>query len=132
MRQEFWLFGGRGIDGASGLGMNISQSKYELFLILFTPVLEFLNDLWRYRMNDSAWTWISGSNTANQPGVYGEKGIPSRDNYPGARYEAFGCYDSLRQEFWLFGGHFYADTSHGLYIQRSTKLFTQIIQITTL
>jgi len=26
-----------------------------------------MNDLWRYQMNDSAWAWISGSNTVNQP-----------------------------------------------------------------
>ena len=55
-------------------------------------------------MNDSTWTWISGSNITDQLGVYGEKGIPNIGNIPGARFYAFGYYDSVRQEFWLFGG----------------------------
>jgi len=67
-------------------------------------VIGQLNDLWRYRINDSTWTWISGSNTTNQPGFYGEKGNASTDNYPGAHCCAVGWYDSLREEFWLFGG----------------------------
>ena len=39
------------------------------------------------------------------PGIYGEKGISSSFNHPGARYGAVGWYDSVRQEYWLFGGH---------------------------
>ena len=58
-------------------------------------------------MNDSTWTWISGNDTANQIGVYGEKGKASTDYLPGARSGAVGWYDSLRQEFWLFGGYGY-------------------------
>ena len=57
-------------------------------------------------MNDSTWTWMSGSNTTNQRGAYGEKGIPNANNVPGARRSALGWYDSLRQEFWLFGGEY--------------------------
>jgi len=63
--------------------------------------------LWRYRINDSTWTWVSGSNTTNHPGVYGDKGKSSTDYVPGSREVAIGSYDSLRQEFWLFGGHGY-------------------------
>ena len=65
-------------------------------------------------MNDSTWTWISGSDTTNQPGVYGEKGVPNSDNHPGARYFATGCYDTITQEFWLFGGHGYITASPGV------------------
>ena len=64
-------------------------------------------------MNDSTWTWISGSNTTEQPGVYGEQGIPSHDTHPGSRINAVGCYDSLKQEFWLFGGEGYGNDSYG-------------------
>ena len=70
-----------------------------------------LNDLWRYRINDSTWTWVSGSNTINHPGVYGEKGIPNTNNMPRARSRPLGWYDSLRQEFWLFGGEHVYSTS---------------------
>ena len=64
-------------------------------------------------MNDSTWTWIAGSNTVNQPGVYGEKGISSPTNHPGSRNGAVGWYDNLRQELWLFGGIGYGNTSIG-------------------
>ena len=56
-------------------------------------------------MNDSTWTWISGGDTINQKGVYGENGIGSIANIPGARIRSAGWYDNTRQEFWLFGGH---------------------------
>jgi len=42
-----------------------------------------LNDLWRYDPASNEWTWMSGSDTRNQPGVYGTKGIPHPDNVPG-------------------------------------------------
>ena len=58
-------------------------------------------------MNDSTWTWMSGSNRTDQRGVYGTQGIASPNNYPGARTQAVGWYDSLREEFWLFGGFGY-------------------------
>ena len=63
-----------------------------------------LNDLWRYRINDSTWTWMGGSSIINQQGVYGDIGIASSENVPGSRWGAVGWYDSLREEFWLFGG----------------------------
>ena len=63
-------------------------------------------------MNDSTWTWISGSNTSDQAGVYGEKGVPNIANVPGARYDAVGWYDSLKQEFWMFGGFGYGNTTN--------------------
>ena len=65
-------------------------------------------------MNDSTWTWISGSNTINQPGIYGEKGKVSIENIPGSRYGAFGWFDSFTQELWLFGGYGYRNTSSGM------------------
>ena len=66
-----------------------------------------MNDLWKYSLNDSTWTWVSGSNAINQTGIYGEKGVVGADNIPGSRKQAFGWYDAVNQEFWLFGGHGY-------------------------
>ena len=63
-------------------------------------------------MNDSTWTWISGDNYLNQPGIYGEKGKSSTNNVPGARHSAVGWYDSLRKEFWLFGLGYAYNSSH--------------------
>ena len=70
-----------------------------------------LNDMWKFQVNDSSWTWISGSD--HQRGAYGEKGNASSENIPGARYGAVGCYDSLSKEFWLFGGSGYDTTDRG-------------------
>jgi len=80
----------------------IEQKQYKL-----TQIAYYLNDLWRYRVNDSTWTWMSGSNFTNQPGVYGEKGKASIEYAPGARCCAVGWFDSVRQEFWLFSGEGY-------------------------
>jgi hypothetical protein len=49
-------------------------------------ISDFLNDLWKF--DGEEWVWISGSNTTNQYGVYGQKSIPDSNNIPGARYIA--------------------------------------------
>ena len=73
-------------------------------------MLGYLNDLWRYRVSDNTWTWMSGSNIVNQVGVYGEKGVANESNVPGAREGAAVWFDSSRQQFWLFGGYNYITT----------------------
>ena len=64
---NFWLFGGLGFGSTTSSGR--------------------LNDLWRYDPVTNQWTWVSGANTINQPGVYGTKGVPAAANVPGGRYE---------------------------------------------
>jgi len=49
-------------------------------------------------VNDSTWTWMSGSNALNAP-------VDQEGNDPGARDGASGFYDSSKKEFWLFGGY---------------------------
>ena len=68
---NLWLFGGYGVEGS--------------------PVLELghLNDLWRYNPVTKRWTWMSGSDTSEQAGVYGTKGVAAAANVPGARMTAF-------------------------------------------
>jgi len=78
---NFWLFGGYGIDSGA-------------------TVFD-LNDLWKY--SNGQWTWVSGSNHAEQPGVYGTKGVASSMNVPGARTSPLGWVDNSGT-FWLFGG----------------------------
>ncbi len=56
------------------------------------------------------WTWVSGSNTAKQVGIYGAKGIPAAANVPGARIDGTSWTDSSGN-LWLFGGHAYDITS---------------------
>jgi len=62
-------------------------------------------------VNDSTWTWVSGSNDSSAPPVYGEKGVPDSANAPGARRSVAGWYDRTRKEFWLFGGRGRDNTS---------------------
>ena len=78
---DFWLFGGMGPPSV--------QSD------------AFFNDLWRYGAGQ--WTWMSGSNTSNQPGTYGTQGTADPANVPGARCQAVSWIDQSGN-FWLFGG----------------------------
>ena len=76
-----WLFGGKGYDSVGTLGD--------------------LSDLWEY--SGGQWTWMGGSNLANQKGVYGTLGTPSANNIPGARRIPVAWVDS-QGNVWLFGG----------------------------
>jgi hypothetical protein len=49
------------------------------------------------------WTWVSGDNVAQQPAVYGTKGVPSVNNKPGSRNGAVSWRDA-NGNLWLFGG----------------------------
>jgi len=77
-----WLFGGYGYD--SGI----------------VPVGE-LNDFWKFSAGE--WTWMSGSNVANTPGIYGTLGMPAPGNAPGGRHTAAASTDAAGN-FWAFGG----------------------------
>lgn len=102
---NIWLFGGWGLDSAgttaTGLGPNNTQ------------IGAILNDLWEYNTTTHQWTWVSGSNTANQNGVYGAQGMSnitlngSATNIPGSRWGAVGWVDpdsSAGANLFLFGG----------------------------
>jgi hypothetical protein len=96
---NFWLMGGWGLDstGTNGNGA--------------------LNDLWVYTPNATAgqpgtWTWIKGSNTGSQNGLYGNLVRPYETYYiwtPGGRSNATHWVDGLGQ-LWLFGGEGYDST----------------------
>ena len=49
------------------------------------------------------WAWMNGSSAINQPGTYGNMGIPSTINKPAARGEAASWKDNAGN-FWLYGG----------------------------
>jgi hypothetical protein len=76
-----WLFGGLAYDSTRGL--------------------IFLNDLWKYSAGQ--WTWMGGSNTIDQQGIYGTEGTPAAANVPGGRLHAVGWADASGK-LWLFGG----------------------------
>jgi N-acetylneuraminic acid mutarotase len=80
---NLWLFGGWGYDSAGTLG--------------------YLNDLWMYNIATKQWTWMSGSNLANQFSAFGSSGQSSANYIPGSRYSGMSWVDASGN-FWLFGG----------------------------
>ena len=79
-----WLFGGQGFGAVSESG-------------------GLLNDLWEYDPASDQWTWVSGRQLIDQPGVYGTKGVADPANMPGARTGGVSWID-LEGNLWLFGG----------------------------
>jgi N-acetylneuraminic acid mutarotase len=61
------------------------------------------NDLWKFDPVTGLWTWVSGSSSEGQAGVYGTQGVPSASNAPGARVPNASWTDTAGN-FWLFGG----------------------------
>jgi len=84
-----YLFGGYGYDINEDLG--------------------FLNDLWKFNISSSNWTWVSGSSAVSQYGMYGTMGVANTSNTPGARALSATCADS-NGTFWLFGGYGYGSS----------------------
>ncbi len=97
---NFWLLGGWGLDSTATNGNGA------------------LNDMWVYTPNATAgepgtWTWIKGSNTGSQNGLYGVLTRPYLTHYvwtPGGRSAATSWVDTNGQ-LWLFGGEGYDSTS---------------------
>jgi hypothetical protein len=97
---NFWLFGGWGLDSTATNGNGA------------------LNDLWVYVPNATptqpgTWTWVKGSNTGSQNGVYGGELWYYRTYLiwtPGGRSNATYWVDK-NDQLWLFGGEGYDSTS---------------------
>lgn len=51
----------------------------------------------------SRWTWMSGDVTIPEYAIYGQRGIPSKDNTPGPRFESCKWTDK-KGRLWVFGG----------------------------
>jgi VCBS repeat-containing protein len=61
------------------------------------------NDVWSFDPATSQWAWLKGHAKANQAGVYGQKGIASASNTPGARGGSVG-FVSPSGHLWVSGG----------------------------
>jgi len=99
---DLWLFGGWGLDstGTNGNGA--------------------LNDLWVYLPNATfgqpgTWTWVKGSNTGAENGVYIANRVIPYLTYelftPGGRSNATHWFDPNLNQLWIFGGEGYDSTS---------------------
>ena len=88
---NLWLFGGYGYDSTGNEG--------------------YLNDLWKF--DGTNWTWVSGSNTYNQRGIYGAN--IGTVGVPGGRDSSVSWIDSSNN-LWLFGGYGYDSAGNGGYL----------------
>lgn len=57
-----------------------------------------------YNSFSQNWTWVRGSNAANQFGVFGIQGTAASSNNPGSRYYSASWTDNSGN-FWLYGGY---------------------------
>jgi hypothetical protein len=90
---NFWLFGGDAFDSASNAGP--------------------MNDLWKFSLSTTKWTFVSGSTTNGAGPVYGSQGIPTAGNVPGSRSFST-SWQAPSGDVWIFGGErlggaFYTD-----------------------
>jgi N-acetylneuraminic acid mutarotase len=90
---NLWLFGGYGYEYTGDKDKEYDNTKAKWW---------YFNDLWKF--DGINWTWVSGDNIADQPCVYGVKGVPAATNKPGARQGSVSWIDS-KDNLWLFGGY---------------------------
>ena len=74
-----------------------------------------MNDLWKFDIATSQWTWVEGSSTSNQNGIYGTLGIASSSNSPGARQAGIAWTDNSNN-FWMMGGYGYPTSGTASYL----------------
>jgi hypothetical protein len=67
-----------------------------------------LNDLWKFSPSSGQWTWMGGSNFANQSGISGTLGLPASGNIPNSRHQA-STWTDREGNTWLFGGTYLDD-----------------------
>jgi len=77
---NFWIYGGVG----AGIGV--------------------YNDLWKYDPVANEWTWMRGTNSPNDPGMFGTLGVSSPLNYPPGLGYGTASWTDLNGNFWLLGG----------------------------
>ena len=63
----------------------------------------WLNDMWRYDPATNGWTWLKGSDTADQVGIYGIPEVADDANYPSGRSWA-ASWTGADGKFYLLGG----------------------------
>ncbi len=61
------------------------------------------NDFWQYNITTDRWTLLGGTQTSNQAGTYGTKGVGSVNNIPTARNCAASW--TIGDKLYLFGGN---------------------------
>src|SRR6478672_9462336 len=66
-----------------GINWTDNQGNFWLFGGINFTLLSYNSALWKFKPSTNNWTWVSGSSSLNQLGVYGTQGIPDPSNIPG-------------------------------------------------
>lgn len=64
-------------------------------------------------MSSNWFTWLAGSNTRNQLGTYGTKGVEASSNSPGARGSFTLVFHPRTNSIYIYGGTGYDNASQG-------------------
>lgn len=98
--------------GARGMGMTWTGNDGKLWMYGgggygVTGIGGHLGDLWTFNPATIEWTHVGGTTTYSQPANYGQLGVASATNHPGARRSGTAWTDA-NGHFWLFGGYNYS------------------------
>jgi hypothetical protein len=103
---QMGIYGTKGVPAATNIpgaredGISWTDSNGNLWLFggydEGSIAMGRFNDLWIFNTITKIWTWMSGSNTANQMGVYGTEGVPAATSIPGARISSISLDHSRR------------------------------------
>ena len=69
--------------------------------------------MWMFNVTSRWWTWLSGSNTTKQMGIYGTQGVADKKNGPGARDGHSMVMHPSGELMFVFGGWGYDTTDQG-------------------
>ncbi|MBK6641857.1 MAG: hypothetical protein IPG39_11820 [Bacteroidetes bacterium] len=84
-------------------------------------------DLWRYDLTTNEWTWMSGTDQTNAPGVSGGECIGGMNYHPSGRHESRSNASDQCGNLWLFGGQTNGGTRNDLWVyQVSNNTWTFI------
>jgi PKD repeat protein len=105
------VYGTQGIpDPANTPGARNSYSRWadkSGNLWLFGGILYSagaFNDVWKYNIASSEWTWMKGPNVTGDPGNYGVQCIEDSLNNPPSHVENRSCWTDSCGQMWMFGG----------------------------
>lgn len=80
---------------------------------MYNSLLGLLNDIWLFNISSGDWTWLSGSNAANELPFYGTKGKAATENRPGARSYSSMVMDLSGKLLYVHGGLGYGTNANG-------------------
>jgi N-acetylneuraminic acid mutarotase len=118
---------------AARAGAVVSLSSEGKLLLFGGSGAGAFNDVWSFDPITSNWTWLKGHARTNQPGIYGQKGVSSVSNTPGARSGGAG-FLSPAGNLWVFGGAAGATSfSDGwrLSLPASSSVELEVVRVTT-